>query len=78
MDLRCHDLVFKREDNCKFDEIAGIARPDNPLHGGDWTPRYIRIKNDPFTSMDICVLSRTGLNFNKHFDENTGTVISFG
>ncbi len=70
--------MFKRGVTYKRDEIATIARPDNPPHGGDWTTGYARIENDLFIFMNIGVPGRTGHNFDNHFDENTGTIVWFG
>ena len=70
--------MFKRGITYKRDEIAAIARPENPPNGGDWTTGYARIETDLFIFMNIGVPGRTGHNFDNHFDENTGTVVWFG
>ena len=70
--------MFKRGVTYKRDEIAAIARPENPPHGGDWTTGYARIESDLFIFMNIGVPGRTGHNFDNHYDESTGTVVWFG
>ena len=70
--------MFKRGVTHKRDEIAAIARPEDPPHGGAWTTGYARIESDLFIFMNIGVPGRTGHNFDNHYDENTGTVVWFG
>ena len=70
--------MFKRGVTYKRDEIAVMARPDNPPQGGDRTTGYARIESDLFIFMNIGVPGRTGHNFDNHYDENTGTVVWFG
>ena len=67
--------MFKRGVTYKRDEIAVMARPDNPPQGGDWTTGYARIGTDLYIFMNIGVPGRTGHNFDNHYDENTGTVV---
>lgn len=70
--------MFKRGVTYKRDEIALMARPDSPPHGGDWTTGYARIENDLYVFMNIGIPGRTGHNFDNHFDPQTGTLIWFG
>ena len=62
----------------KRDEIATIARPEDPPQGGAWATGYARIESDLFIFMNIGVPGRTGHNFDNHYDENTGTAVWFG
>lgn len=70
--------MFKRGVTYKRDEIASMARPHSPPHGGDWTTGYARIEDDLYVFMNIGIPGRTGHNFDNHFDSRTGTLIWFG
>ena len=70
--------MFKRGITYKRDEIAAIARPDNPPYGGDWSTGYARIDNDLYIFMNMGIPGRTGHDFDNHLDQRTGTLIWFG
>jgi len=70
--------MFKRGVAYKRDEIAVIARPDNPPRGGDWTTGYARIDTTLYVFMNMGIPGRTGHDFDNHFDPKTQTLIWFG
>ena len=58
--------MFKRGVTYKRDEIAAIARPEDPPHGGAWTTGYAKIEPDLFIFMNIGVPGCAGHNFENH------------
>lgn len=70
--------MFKRGVQYKRDEIANIARPEDPPRGGPWATGYARIENDLYVFMNMGVPGRTGHNFDNHYDDKTQTLIWFG
>ncbi|MGC6535909.1 MAG: endonuclease NucS domain-containing protein [Candidatus Puniceispirillaceae bacterium] len=70
--------MFKRGVKYKRDEIAQIARPENPPRGGNWTTGYDRIDDYLYVFMNMGVPGRTGHNFDNHYDPDTRTLIWFG
>ena len=57
--------MFKRGVTYKRDEIAAIARPEDPPHGGAWTTGYARIESDLFIFMNIGVPGRKQRRFGR-------------
>ena len=47
--------MFKRGVQYKRDEIASIARPEDPPGGGPWTTGYARIEDNLYVFMNMGV-----------------------
>ena len=63
--------MFKRGVQYKRDEIASIARPEDPPRGGPWTTGYARIEDNLYVFMNMGVPGRTGHDFDNHYDKKT-------
>lgn len=70
--------MFKRGAQYSRDEIASLARPEEPPKGGNWTTGYARIGNELYVFMNMGVPGRTGHDFDNHYDEKSQTLIWFG
>ena len=69
--------MFKRGAGYTREQIARIARPENPPRGGDWATGYSRIGNDLYVFMNIGVPGRTGHDFENFYDDESQTLIWF-